>query len=49
MTLQPVPDLTIGSIRLTRLQVRIRFFKGSDADCAALLARMDRYPQRGGG
>lgn len=49
ITLTPIDDLRIGLIRLPRHHLHIAFEAGSGAERAALLDRMDRYLQRGGG
>ncbi|WP_126444587.1 hypothetical protein [Sulfuricystis multivorans] len=49
ITLAPLPPRVIAKLSLPRLMVRIRFTAGSFEACQALLARMDRAMQRGGG
>lgn len=49
IALAPMPPRVIALLRLPRLDVRIRFVAGSAAQRMALLARMDRAMQRGGG
>jgi hypothetical protein len=49
ITLAPLPPRVIALLRLPRLEVRIRFTAGTPEQRAALLARMDRALQRGGG
>ena len=45
----PLPPRVIALLRLPRLDVRIRFTAGTPEQRAAMLARMDRAMQRGGG
>jgi hypothetical protein len=47
--LAPLPPRVIALLRLPRLEVRIRFTAGTPEQRAAMLARMDRALQRGGG
>jgi hypothetical protein len=47
--LAALPDLAIALLRLPRIRVSIRFTAGSREQQAAMLARMDRAMQRGGG
>jgi hypothetical protein len=47
--LSPLPDRSIALLRLPNLKVRIRFIAGSRDEQQAMLARMDRAMQRGGG
>jgi hypothetical protein len=47
--LAPLPDRAIALLRLPNLKVRIRFTAGSREAQRAMLARMDRAMQRGGG
>jgi hypothetical protein len=47
--LAPLPPRVIALLRLPRLEVRIRFTVGLPEQRAAMLARMDRAMQRGGG
>lgn len=47
--LEPQADRRIAALALPCLAVRIRFTAGSPAACAAMLDRMDRAMQRGGG
>jgi len=49
IALSPLPDRVIALLRLPRLQVSIRFVAGTPAQQRAMLARMDRAMQRGGG
>lgn len=45
----PLPDLAIALLRLPRIRVAIRFTAGTPERQRAMLARMDRALQRGGG
>lgn len=45
----PLPPRVIALLRLPRLDVRIRFTAGTVDQQQAMLARMDRAMQRGGG
>lgn len=45
----PLPPRVIALLRLPRLEVRIRFTAGTTEQQQAMLARMDRAMQRGGG
>jgi len=45
----PLPPRVIALLRLPRLEVRIRFTAGTAKHQQAMLARMDRAMQRGGG
>lgn len=45
----PLPPRVIAALRLPRLEVRIRFTAGTPEQRSAMLARMDRALQRGGG
>lgn len=47
--LVPLPPRVIALLRLPRLEVRIHFTAGTPAQQQAMLARMDRAMQRGGG
>ena len=47
--LSPLPDLSIASLRLPRQRCVITLTDGSAPDRLALLTRLDRYQQRGGG
>lgn len=47
--LSPLPDLAIGLIRLPRHACRIALSGGTHENRTALLDRLDRYQQRGGG
>lgn len=47
--LQPGPPRTIALLSLPTIRVRIRFTAGDAGQRAAMLERMDRYMQRGGG
>jgi len=49
ITLAPLPPRVIALLRLPRLEVRIRFAAGTTEQQQAMLARMDRAMQRGGG
>lgn len=49
IVLAPLPPRVIALLRLPRLEVRIRFTAGTPDQRAAMLARMDRAMQRGGG
>lgn len=49
ITLSPLPELVIASLRLPRQRCLIELHGGSEADRMALLERLDRYQQRGGG
>lgn len=49
ITISVLPPRNIAALRLPRLQVTIRFTQGTANAQAALLARMDRAMQRGGG
>ncbi|RLJ65200.1 hypothetical protein [Sulfurisoma sediminicola] len=49
IALTPLPDRTIALLRLPNMKVRIRFTTGSREQQEAMLARMDRAMQRGGG
>jgi hypothetical protein len=44
-----LPPRVIALLRLPRLEVRIRFTAGTTVQQQAMLARMDRALQRGGG
>lgn len=46
--LTALPELVIASLRLPRQRCVIGI-EGEHADCQALLERLDRYQQRGGG
>lgn len=45
----PLPPRVIALLRLPRLEVRIRFTSGTMEQQQAMLTRMDRAMQRGGG
>jgi hypothetical protein len=45
----PLPDRLIALLRLPRIRVAIRFTAGTPEQQRAMLARMDRAMQRGGG
>ena len=45
----PLPPRVIALLKLPRLDVRIRFTAGTPAQRTAMLARLDRALQRGGG
>jgi hypothetical protein len=45
----PLPDRRIALLRLPNMRVHIRFTAGSQQQQQAMLARMDRAMQRGGG
>lgn len=45
----PLPPRVIALLRLPRLEVRIHFTAGTAEQQQAMLARMDRAMQRGGG
>lgn len=45
----PLPPRVIALLRLPRLEVRIRFTAGTPEQQQAMLTRMDRAMQRGGG
>jgi hypothetical protein len=49
IVLAPLPPRVIALLRLPRLEVLIRFTAGTPEQRAAMLARMDRAMQRGGG
>lgn len=49
IALAPLPPRVIALLRLPRLEVRIRFTAGTAEQQQAMLARMDRALQRGGG
>lgn len=49
IALAPLPPRIIALLRLPRLEVRIRFTAGTAVQQQAMLARMDRAMQRGGG
>lgn len=49
ITLAPLPPRVIALLRLPRLDVRIRFTAGTPEQRSAMLTRMDRAMQRGGG
>lgn len=49
ITLAPLPPRVIALLRLPRLEVRVRFTAGTAVQQQAMLARMDRALQRGGG
>lgn len=49
IALADLPDLSIGLLRLARLQVKIELISMDDAAAAAFHARFDAYFQRGGG
>ena len=49
LTLTALPERRIGLFRLPVLHAHLRFTAGAAADRAALLARIDRAMQRGGG
>jgi hypothetical protein len=49
ITLTPLPDLRIGSIRLPRLQVAILLTGYDDIATARFLARFELYYRRAGG
>jgi hypothetical protein len=49
IALAPLPPRVIALLRLPRLEVRIRFSAGTPVQQQAMLARMDRALQRGGG
>ena len=49
VTAQPLPLRKLGQFALPVLDVRFRFVSGDDAGRAALIARLDRAMQRGGG
>ena len=49
IALAAVAPRTIGALALPRLKVTLRFCRGTPQQRAALLARMDRAMQRGGG
>jgi len=46
---EALPQLSIGMIRLPRLQVRFRFQGLDDGQRLAFMKRFDLYTQRGGG
>ena len=47
--LSPLPELVIASLRLPRQCCVITLTEGSAPDRLALMGRLDRYQQRGGG
>jgi hypothetical protein len=49
IALTPLPDRRIALLRLPNMKVHIRFTAGSPEKQQAMLARMDRAMQRGGG
>ncbi|MEW6514261.1 MAG: hypothetical protein AB1443_09680 [Pseudomonadota bacterium] len=49
IVIAPLPPRVIALLRLPRLEVRIRFTAGTTEQQQAMLARMDRAMQRGGG
>jgi hypothetical protein len=49
IAIAPLPPRVIALLRLPRLEVRIRFTAGTTEQQQAMLARMDRAMQRGGG
>jgi hypothetical protein len=49
IAIAPLPPRVIALLRLPRLEVRIRFTAGTTEQQHAMLARMDRAMQRGGG
>ena len=49
IALTPLPDRRIALLRLPNMKVHIRFTAGSRVQQEAMLARMDRAMQRGGG
>ena len=49
IALTPLPDRSIALLRLPNMKVHIRFTAGSPEKQQAMLARMDRAMQRGGG
>ncbi len=49
IALSPLPPRRLGALALPRIRVAIDFVAGSGDACVALLARMDRAMQRGGG
>lgn len=49
IALAPLPPRVIALLRLPRLEVSIRFTAGTAEQQRAMLARMDRAMQRGGG
>jgi len=49
ISLAPLPPRVIALLRLPRIEVRIRFTAGTTEQQQAMLTRMDRAMQRGGG
>jgi hypothetical protein len=49
IALSPLPELVIASLRLPRQRCVITLTDGTVPDRQALLTRLDRYQQRGGG
>lgn len=49
ITLSPLPELVIASLRLPRLRCEIRLAGSDETERRELLARLDRYQHRGGG
>jgi hypothetical protein len=49
ITLTPLPDLRLGSIRLPRLQVAILLTGYDDAEATRFLERFELYYRRAGG
>lgn len=49
ITLTPLPELVIASLRLPRQHCVIKLAGADQPDRQALLERLDRYQQRGGG
>jgi hypothetical protein len=49
LALAPLEDFEIGGLRLERLSFDLRFAGGEEPARKALLDRLDRYQQRGGG
>lgn len=49
ITLSPLPELVIASLRLPRQRCVIELAGNDESERQALLERLDRYQQRGGG
>lgn len=49
ITLSPLPELVIASLRLPRLRCVIQLSGSDESERQALLERLDRYQHRGGG
>lgn len=49
ITLSPLPELVIASLRLPRQRCLIELSGSDETARQALLERLDRYQQRGGG